>query len=355
MKSAVNMESSCMIRKSVIRKKALAAGALLALAAVGSACHAAERLQVATAGAGASDAATAIAIQLGYFRDSGLEVTLFDAGGGNNAVSTVVGGDAQLGIVGIRNASKPVEKGQELKIIATDTQGFLQNIIVRADLLAKGGIGPDATLAQKGALLRNLRIAVNDVGGSSGEFARFALMAAGLGERDATIVNINSSAARLTALKAGRIDAIVATPPEPEIAATGGYGAVLVDPARDLPQLGKIASTVEVVRGDYLRQNPGLLKRYLGAVERGHRLIRSEADRAKAAYFEYLRGASKSNTLAEGVFDASWQAMLPSFSDTLATSAEQYANARRFFNIPVAVTYELFVDNSLAHAVDSNQ
>jgi NitT/TauT family transport system substrate-binding protein len=335
----------------MIKLCSLAVGVLVGLAAGQTAAQATDKMQIATAGGGSSEAAAAIAIQLGYFKDAGLDVTLFNAGGGNNAVSTVVGGDAQLGIVGIRNASKPVEKGQPLKIIATDTQGFAQYIVVRADLLAKSGIKPEGSLAQKGALLRNLRIAVNDVGGSSGEFARYALAAAGFGERDATIVNINSSAARLTALKAGRIDAIVATSPEPEVAVVEGYGAVLIDPPRDLPQLGKISSTVEIVRGDYLKSNLPVLKRYLGALERGRSLIKSDPDRAKTAYYDYARNESKGGELDPRVADLAWRNALPFFSDTLVTSAEQYENAARFFKIPAAVTYGLFVDNSVAKSV----
>ena len=327
------------------------AAALVLEFAQPSLARAADRLQVATSDGGSSVAAAAIAYQLGYFRDLGLEVTLFNAGGGNNAVSTVVGGDAQLGIVGIRNASKPVEKGQPLKLIGTDTQGFSQYIVVRADLLAKSGVLSDAPLNEKGALLRGLKIAVNDVGGSSGEFARYVLHAAGFGDHDATIVNINSAAARLSALKTARIDAIVATPPEPEVALVGGYGALLVDPVRDLPGLGKISSTVEIVRADYLERNRPALQRYFTALERARRLIKTNPDLAKTTYYAFARNDSKGGELDPKVADLAWRNVLPFFSDTLVTSAEQYENARKFFKIPETVSYGLFVDNSLAGRV----
>jgi NitT/TauT family transport system substrate-binding protein len=334
----------------MIRRYSLVAGVLVAVAA-SQLAQAADKLQIATSDAGSSIAAAAIADQLGYFRDLDLDVTLFNAGGGNNAVSTVVGGDAQIGIVGIRNASKPVEKGQPLKIVGADTQGFTQYILVRADLLAKSGIRPDSSLAEKGALLRGLKIAVNDVGGSSGEFARYALTAAGLGERAATIININSAAARLTALKGGRIDGIVATPPEPEAAVVEGYGAVLIDPARDIPGIGKIVSTVEIVRDDYLKQNAAVVRRYLQALEHGRRLIKTDPEAARRAYEAYSRSDSKGGALDPKIAQLAWQNVLPFFADSLVTSRAQYDNARTFFKIPASVTYERFVDNSIAEAI----
>jgi ABC-type nitrate/sulfonate/bicarbonate transport system substrate-binding protein len=328
---------------------ALGAGAFVALAAGHSSAQAA-KLQIATSG-GSGIAAAAIAFQLGYFREMDLDVTLFNAGGGNNAVSTVVGGDAQIGIVGIRNASKPVEKGQALKLIAADSAAFSQYIVVRPDLLAKGEIGPASTLAEKGALLQNLKIGVNDVGGSTGEFARYALAAAGYGDRAATIININSSAARLTALKRQRIDAIVAQPPEPESAVAQGFGAVLVDPTRDLPEIGKIVSDVQIVRADFLIKNRSVIRNYLQAVDRARRLSKSDSATAKKAYYDYQRQESQGNGLDPKIADSAWKDLLLNVPESLATSREQYANAQRFFKIPASVTYEQFVDNSLAESI----
>lgn len=336
----------------MIRKNSLFAGVLLFVAATGAAADAAERLQVATPSGSASAVFSAIASRLGLFKEVGLDVTIFDAGGGNNAVSTVVGGDAQIGVVGIRNGSKPVERGQVLKLVATDTVVFTQYIVVRADILAGSKISPASSLAERGALLRGLKIAVNDIGGSSGEFARYALNAAGYGGRDATIINVNSSAGRLTALKGRRIDATVATPPEPETAVVGGYGAILVDPTRHLPDVGKLSSNVHIVRADYLKNNAGVVKRYLQAVERARLAIRRDPEAAKRAFYDYQRDESHSE-LDSKVADLAWQDLLPSFADTLVTSREQYLNAQRFFKIPARVTYEQFIDNSVAESLSA--
>jgi NitT/TauT family transport system substrate-binding protein len=332
-------------------KRSIRAGAVLVAIGTASGAAAAEKLQVASPSGSSSAILSAIAQQLGYFKERDLDVALFDAGGGNNAVSTVVGGDAQIAVVGIKNASKPVERGQQLKLVANDSDAFGQYIVIRADLLAKNDIRPDSTLAEKGALLKNLKIGVNDVGGSSGEFARYALAAAGLGDRAATIININSAAARLTALKGQRIDAIVSNAPEPEVAVVQGFGAILVDPSRDLPEVGKIAFNVHVVRADFLTNNRPALNRYVRAVERARRLIKSDPEAAEKAFYDYQRRESQGNALDPKIADLAWKDALAIFPDTLATSREQYANAQKFFKIPATVTYEQFIDNSIVEGV----
>jgi NitT/TauT family transport system substrate-binding protein len=318
-------------------------------AAAAPQAQALDKLQVASSSVGSSNAPTIIAIQKGYFKEAGLDVTVFSAGGGNNAVSTTLGGDAQIALVGIRNGSKPVEKGQALKIIGLETKGLGQIIFARADLYKTSGLSEASSVADKGKFLKGKKIAVNDIGGSSGEFARYVLAAAGLGEREATIVNINSDAARLSALKGGKIDAIVATSPEPEVAVIGGYGTVLVDPAKDLADVQDVASTVHVVRTDFLEKNRDVLQRYIGAVNRGRLFIKSNPDEAKTAYYTYVKAAAEGAADPDSkVATLSWNNVRSSFADSLAVTKQQYANAQRFFKIPATVTFEKFIDNSLA-------
>ncbi|MDB5643329.1 MAG: transporter substrate-binding protein [Hyphomicrobiales bacterium] len=329
-----------------ILKTSLCAALLLNIATT---ANAAEKLLVSSASGGASAVAATLAKELKFFDEVGLDVTIFDSGGGNNAVSTLVNGEAQLSIVGIRNASKPVEKGIDLKLIGVDTNALTQAIFVRADLVDPAH--PPKTLIEKGALLRGKKIAVNDIGGSSGEFARYVLAAAGLGEREAKILNINSAAARLAALRAGRIDAIVGSSPEPETALLQGFGRMLVDPARDVPEIRDIASTVQVARADYLKTNEATVKSYLGAIDKARQVLRSDPQRAKTAYYAFLAREANGVELDEKIRDAAWATVVAASAPTSVLSPGQYERAQSFFKIGPAVTYEKFVDNRLARSV----
>ena len=327
--------------------RGLAAFAALILAVQNA--NAAEKLLVSTASGGASAVAATIAKELNLFGEAGLDVSLFDGGGGNNAVSTLVNGEAQLSIVGIRNASKPVEKGLDLKLIGVDTTSLTQLIFIRSDLVDPAK--PPQTLAEKGALLKGKKIAVNDIGGSSGEFARYMLAAAGLGEREATILNINSSAARLTALRAKRIDAIVGSSPEPETAVLEGFGRVLVDPVKDIPEIRDIASTVQLVRTDYLKSHTAVVKAYLGAIEKARQVLRSDPDKAKTAYYAYLKREANGIELDPKIRDLAWTTVTAATAPSGVLTPGQYQRAQQFFKIPASITYDAFVDNTIASSL----
>lgn len=116
----------------------------------------------------------------------------------------------------------------------------------------------------------------------------------------------------------------------------------LIDPLHDLLHIGRLASTVHIVRGDFLRRNEAIVGRYLQAVARSLRLVKSASKTAKEAFYAFLARQSRGAELAPRIADRAWKDVLPAFSDTLETSREQYENAQKFFKIPPAVTYELF-------------
>ena len=188
-------------------------------------------------------------------------------------------------LVGIKLASQAVEKGQSLKVVGTAIQGFPNYVIAQRAQYLASGLTASSPLAAKAAFLKHKTVAVNDIGGSSGEFARYALGAGSIPVSEVTLINMTSTAGRLAALKRGRIDAIVGGQPEPETAQAGGYGVMPINPKVDLPGLNRLDYMVQVVREDYLKQNPGIVERYLRGIRRSEDLIRSHPDDAKQAFF----------------------------------------------------------------------
>jgi ABC-type nitrate/sulfonate/bicarbonate transport system substrate-binding protein len=130
-----------------------------------------------------------------------------------------------------------------------------------------------------------------------------------------------------------------------------GFGAILVDPSRDLPEVGKLAFNVHVVRADFLSNSRPVLDRYVQAVEHARRLIKSDPEAAEKAFYDYERRESQGNALDPKIADLAWKDALAIIPDTLATSREQYANAQKFFKIPASVTYEQFIDNSIVEGI----
>ena len=164
-------------------------------------------------------------------------LSIIDVGSGSNVIASVVGGSAEVGGAGIRNISQGVEKGQALKAFGSSLKGFPNFLVVQKGFLEQNGLKPDSPLSARIASLKGKNIAVNDIGGSAGDFVRELFRRAGLGERDAVLINISSTPGRLAALKAKRIDALVGYAPEPETAMLEGYGEILINSATDIPEI----------------------------------------------------------------------------------------------------------------------
>ena len=272
---------------------------------------AADKLTVVTSSQSALATTAYVASQAGFFAAQGLDVTIIDGGGGSNAVNTLVSGSAQVALVGIKLASQAVEKGQNLKAVGAAIQGFPNYVVVGKDWYAKSGLKASSPLAAKAAALRGKTIAVNDIGGSSGEFARYVLNLAGVPASEVTIINMASSAARLAALKRHKIDAIVGGDVEPQEAELNGYGVTLINPARDIPSVGKLVYMVHVVKGDYLAANTGVVERYLRAIAQSQALAQKDPAAAKKAFFAFLSAQTRGAAVDPRVADAAWTSFLP--------------------------------------------
>lgn len=335
--------------------KSLLTGGLAAaflLTAAQAPAWAKDKLEVVTSTTGVLFGTAYIAKKLGYFDEVGLDVSIYDGNGGSNAVAAIVGGSAQIGIVGLKNMSQAVLKGQSLKAIGTGVQGFPNALVVRSELLKDAKVNADSSLADKGAVLRDRVIAVTDIGGSSGEFARFILKQAGLPADKATIINLNSIAGQLASLKAGKIDAFVNGSPTIETAVRDGYGTALVVPSRDLKDITAFEYTVQAVRADFLKQNPDIVERYLKALDKAIKVSRNDPEKAKAAVFAFLaEQASTDNAYPAEIQDLAWTNTLAYFPTSVALDDAKLTASRAFFGVSETLDNAALTDNTIARKV----
>jgi NitT/TauT family transport system substrate-binding protein len=309
----------------------------------------ADKLKVVTSTAGIIFSPAYVAQQQGYFKEEGLDVEVADGNGGSNAVAAIVGGSAQIGFVGIKNASQAVVKGQPLKVVATGIRGFPQAIVLQKSLVEAAHLKPDASLAEKGALLRNKIIAVSDIGGSTGDFARFVLRQANIPADQVRLINIASIQGQLAALKAKRIDGFVNASPATEMAVAGGYGVDLILPSRDLKDATDFEYTVQIVREDLIKSHPELVERYLRGMQKALDFIRANPDAAKKSAYAFLSDQAETNdTYPPAIRDAAWKNTLPYFPVTVALDNSKLAAARAFFDISDRAPDSILVDNALA-------
>jgi ABC-type nitrate/sulfonate/bicarbonate transport system substrate-binding protein len=209
---------------------------------------------------------TAVARGAGFFRNEGLEVrpvTL--ASSGPIMMALLMSGQAEMVIAGGVAILRGIARGAPVVVIG----GHLSRMSY-ALIGAKGLKTVDD--------LKGKAIGITGIGGI-GEFAVVeSLKRNGLAkDRDFTLLNIEGgTAARMAALKAGKVHAVPVTPGQRVQAENDGFTIILDvrDSLADLPS-NIVASTKE-----FAKSNPDKTIRFLRALGRAVDLIRQDKDKA---------------------------------------------------------------------------
>ena len=211
---------------------------------------------------------TAVARGAGFFRNEGLEVrpvTL--ASSGPIMMALLMSGQAEMVIAGGVAILRGIARGAPVVVIG----GHLSRMSY-------------ALIGTKGLKtvddLRGKAIGITGIGGI-GEFAVVeSLKRSGLiKDRDYSLLNIEGgTAARMAALKAGKVHAVPVTPGQRVQAENDGF-TILLD-VRDA--LADLPSNIVASTKDFARTNPDRTIRFLRALGRAVDLIRQDKDKAIA-------------------------------------------------------------------------
>lgn len=140
-----------------------------------------------------------IAEQLGYFKDEGLDLTIFDFSGGSRALQAVVGGSADVVSGAFEHTVNMQFKGQPMRAFVL--QGQAPQIVL--------GYNPKTMPNFKGvADLKGKKIGVTAPGSSTNVMVNFALAKVGLKPSDVSFVGVGASNGAVAAMRSGQIDAI---------------------------------------------------------------------------------------------------------------------------------------------------
>jgi NitT/TauT family transport system substrate-binding protein len=314
---------------------------------------AADQVRIAVSSTSLFFASAYVAKQMKYFDESGIDATVIDVGSGSNVIASVVGGSAEIGGAGIRNISQGVEKGQALKGFGSSLKGFPNFLVVQKGFLEQAGLKPDSPLNARIASLKGKNIAVNDIGGSAGDFVRELFRRGGLAERDAVLINISSTPGRLAALKTKRIDALVGYAPEPETAMIEGYGEILIDSATDIPEIKTIEYIMYFSRANFIQEKPDVVERLVRALAKATTLMKDDAAAARDAFFAQMAAKAFGSKTDPKLAELQWSNMRPYFATAMSITDEGMAGARKFFHIPGSLSDDMLVDNAFARRVDA--
>jgi NitT/TauT family transport system substrate-binding protein len=239
-----------------------------------------EKVHVAISNFSASYISMPIAKKRGYYAEEGMSVDLILMAG-LTSTRALIGNSVELG-----SASNPTAavQGAKLKI-----------------LLVFNDKPPGVLAAQPQiksvAELRGKRMGGSTVGSLEYGWMKELLPKFGLQlEKDVTFVPIGATATRFAALRAGTIDATPLSPPSNFMAQDAGYATLL----RTADHIEDIQATI-VATDDRLARQGEMIRRFMRATVKGHRVYMANRQEGIAAIMEFTR--QKDRELTARVYD----------------------------------------------------
>lgn len=269
-----------------------------------------------------------VALEQGWYEDSGLGVELFDTGGGAIAVQALLSGDVVLGGSGAPEAINAALTGGQSRIVGTVAVNLGSEVVISETMAEEKGISRDASLADRVEALRGLRIGITSSGSTTDQLIRFLFTSNGLDpNQDAQILALGGTAEIVSALRGGSVDAVVLSPPAGQILEGEDVGRVLISPPRgDVPSLEGMIFITFSARVEDMQdpQRRAQMVELLAGVARYQRLVHDDPDEAKRLAREAFQD------LDQEVFDAAFEVVAAGFPENPVPTEQSIQTALEF-------------------------
>jgi NitT/TauT family transport system substrate-binding protein len=241
----------------------------------------ATKITVAYANAATNFTALFAAKGEGFFERNGLDVTTFLATGGRgNAL--LQSGTAQFNLDSGQPNMTAIARGADTVLIGATNNRFGFKLIARKPI-------------SKISDLRGKKLALSSPNAAVGTAGEALLAANGLTDRDVQLVYIASISARLAALDAGTVDAIILSPPVHTVMNTGKFNDIY-----DLRSLRFLLVGIWAQR-DYVQKNPETTRAFLRSITQALQFLAKPQNKAKAKkYVAEATGFADDPSVEEG-------------------------------------------------------
>jgi len=282
-----------------------------------------------------------IAEAAGYMAEEGIDLELFEVDSGALGIAALISGQVQFFDADPFQAVQLRRQGKQILFIYNLTKRVTLDMVMHPEVARARNVSRSTPIAQRFAALRGLKLGITRPGAATDVYMRYYLKLAGLNpDRDAQLIAVGGGGALLAALRTRQIDAFHLSAPTPYLAEKDGFGTVVIkSSAGDVPQLDNFMYTGIAVHNVYANQNPDLLRRWVRAVNRANRLMRSDQAAAvqhlrkhfprtdpevlALALREILPALSEDGRITEPMMDKHLQFMLDDGQITLKPSAKE--------------------------------
>ncbi|HEX3245922.1 MAG TPA: ABC transporter substrate-binding protein [Chloroflexota bacterium] len=293
-----------------------------------------------------------IADKKGFFKESGLDVEIVNAGSGSKAAAAVVGNSAQLGATDLADVVSAVEKGQDLKTIASFTTRPTTGVVVRRSVAERLGINDSMPAADRIRALKGLKLAISTPGSGTDTMLRYLLAAHGVDpERDVEILTTGSVVNSLAAYAQGVADGASLSSPSTETALLQNDAVpVILTGNGEVPALRDQLQTGMWGTGKWLDANPDKAAAATKAIWKSLNFIRTNEQEAS----ELIRREAWAETDPK-VFELAWKNQMQAFTDDPAITDERALSLTNYIGTiekrEVKVTAQLLSTNRFVEMV----
>jgi len=259
-----------MLAMSILKRAALA-GLLIFFAASGARAN---TLTVTHWGSGMYGLPFAIALDKGFFKEAGIDVTGFiTSSGGGTTVRNAMASDIPYGEVALPAALAAIKQGVKLTIVHAGVVSLADNVWVATK---------DSPLSSIQDL-KGKNLGYSSPRSVTDMVSTVALTEAGLID-DVKRTAVGSTSSALTALREGGVDVIYMI--EPALSSHKDTLKIVFRSSEALPQM---TQTVGVVRTDYLEQNGKVIEAIIEGRRKGVEYLKQNPEEAAASLARHYK------------------------------------------------------------------
>lgn len=245
-----------------------------------------------------------LGVQLGYFKEEGIDLDVQNFSGGSKALEALLGGSADVVSGYYEHTIRMAAENKPIKMFAVFDR-FPGLVLVVAPKAA----GKVNSVKE----LKGLVVGVSSPGSATHYFLNFALTKAGLKPTDVSVTGIGLGATSVAAVERGQVDAAVLLDPAATILQQRGQVKILYDTRSEADTKavfgGGYAAGGFYATADFLSKNPETARRIGRAVVKTLQWIQTHsAEEIAAKMPEQLQGPDKA------LYLAAVKASLPMFS-----------------------------------------